>query len=480
MPNGMYAAVNQKYASLDAAVKFDVGTSHDTNADTVALYNFDNAQMDAQSIPNVFLRSSTSTDVSVSDSFSAIHIASLQQSMSDVKNILFYFTAVTDTNSVFDPSAVQQVYVPEVSHDMSMVETKHFQVYYEPPFANAVPGAVEKLDTVFNEDQWWNYNPTITRKIRIYLVTSSDEGWATAHRTPESTNKDSGGIQSPSNYSVSVVRPTGTNDPNEILGTVAHEFNHDSATYELSALNENTRPDLDNQEVSGHVTPMMFVMGQAWALQYYQNQLSALLAPPVDPITIDWSEYTGNNFLNLTPQQWSFHYDKLGSLEYYIWLHYGADKAREIDYAMYSNNRVLAPVVQSELGYPFEQVVQGWYKWLSSNSSTQPGSQSGAFSLMFPTSDGQVFQFSGVQLDFSRNIQLPSDYSGIMLLDSQGNSVPISYLEVANKGTGLNVVSHSLQSGSTYTVIVAPNRIRDLNGNTYPQQIKVSFTVKLS
>ncbi|GGJ10866.1 hypothetical protein GCM10010885_20140 [Alicyclobacillus cellulosilyticus] len=211
-----YLAVNSKYTQLDAAAKFAVKLDpnpdqevHDADADTAALYNFDNAQMDAAGIPNVFIRTCESTEDAATDTFSNIKQKSLRNSMAIAKQLIFYLSAVTDPPAAFDPSKVQQVNVPEVGHTMSMVETSHFQVYYEPQFAQAIPGLVPMLDQLWDEDEWWNYNPNIARKIRIYLVTSSKEGWATAHRTSESTNEMTGGIQSPGNYSVSVVMPGG-------------------------------------------------------------------------------------------------------------------------------------------------------------------------------------------------------------------------------------------------------------------------------
>jgi hypothetical protein len=379
-----YLAVNSKYTQLDAAARFAVKLDpnhdkevHDSDTDTGALYNFDNAQMDAAGIPNLFIRTCDSTENALADTFSTIKQRSLRDSMAMVKQLVFYVSAVTDQPATFDQSKVQQVVVPEVSHTMSMVETSRFQVYFEPQFSQAIPGLVPMLDQIWDEDEWWNYNPTINRKIRIYLVTSSKDGWATAHRTPESTNATTGGIQSPGNYSLSVVIPNGATDPNEVVGTVAHEFNHDAATYELMKVYGNvktftvgniinqTRVDLDNQECSGHLTPLLFSPnydGPQCIARYYSSIFRLFQAP--DDSVVDWNTYNGDNFSKMKPDQWFPHYDQLGSLYTYIWENYGPEKAREICYAMYSDSRNLQNIVQSDLAVPFKQVEDGWYSWM--------------------------------------------------------------------------------------------------------------------
>ncbi|SPF36615.1 hypothetical protein SBF1_1640007 [Candidatus Desulfosporosinus infrequens] len=272
-----YIAVNAKYPQLDAAarfaVKFDSNYSsvvHDSDADTGALYNFDNAPMEVAGIPNAFIRTGDSTGDSAADTFATIKQQSLQDSMAIAKQMVFYESAVPYQSAAFNSSAVQQVQVPEVGHAMSEYDTTHFQLFWEPQFNQAVPGLVSMLDQVWEEDEWWNYNPIIDQKIRLYLVTTSPEGWATAHRTPGSANETSGGIQSPGNYSVSVIMSDGATDANQIIECPAHEFNHDAATYNLmkvyghttSFANGNiitqTNCDLDNQECSGHLTPLLF------------------------------------------------------------------------------------------------------------------------------------------------------------------------------------------------------------------------------
>ncbi|GGJ08491.1 hypothetical protein GCM10010885_17020 [Alicyclobacillus cellulosilyticus] len=265
-----------------------------------------------------------------------------------------------------------------------------------------------------------------------------------------------------------------------IVGTVAHEFNHDAATYELmkvyghvttftqSNIINQTNADLDNQECSGHLTPLLFApnyIGPQGMAVYYSSIAS--LFDAADDSGVDWSLYDKDNFSNMTPDQWFPHYDQLGSLYTYIWETYGPEKAREICYAMYSDDRNLQNIVQSELALPFRQVENGWYSWMK-----------GAF-------DGKggiaqkIFRFPGAEVKFDKAIQLPASTAGITITDPQGNQVPIHSIQIGElDNSGLFVLSWSLQKGVVYTLDVQPNTVQYASGGwADPQEIKFTFMV---
>ncbi|MDQ7093930.1 Ig-like domain-containing protein [Desulfosporosinus sp. PR] len=487
-----YIAVNAGYSQLDAAARFATKLDscyssevHDSDADTFgSLYNFDNAQMDVTKIPNAFIRMCDSTEDSAADTFETIKQQSLQDSMAIAKQIIFYVSAVNDQPASFNSAAVKQVQVQEVGHTMSEYDTAHFELFWEQPFDQAIPGLVPMLDQVWDEDEWWNYNPVINQKIKLYLVTSSQEGWATAHRTPESTNATSGGIQSPGNYSVSVVMSNGSTDANQIIGCPAHEFNHDAATYNLMKVYHNvtsfangniikqTNCDLDNQECSGHLTPLLFApnyVGFSGVVQYYSS-ISDLFQAQNDS-NIDWSSYIGDAFQRMTPDQWFPHYDQLGSLYTYIWENYGPDKAREICYAMYADSRNLQSTIQTELNVPFQQVEDDWFTWMktcnSNSSNTNTNSPLGL----------HVFN-QGFEYIFSQGIRL-SGNNVITITDPQGKQISLDSISFSEAdSSGLTIRSSSFQKGVVYTVNIQPNAISYVTGDSAdPQGMNFTFSV---
>jgi hypothetical protein len=478
--------VNSCYEQLDAAARFSVKLDanydsevHDSASDAEELYSFDNAQMDTAGIPNAFIRTCDSTDVSASDTIAAIEPQSLQNSMAIVKQMVFYVSAVTDKATTFDSSAIKQVKVSEINKTLSEYDTEHFQLIWEPQFDMAIPDLVPMLDQLWDEDEWWNYSPSIGKKIRIYLVTSTDEGWATAHRSVSSANES--GIQSPGNYSVSVIEPNGDADANSVIGCIAHEFNHDAATYNLMKVYHNvtsfktgnmvaqTTCDYNNQECSGHLTPLLFSPGRngtSWVTQSYST-ITGLFQASSDS-GIDWSSYKGDAFQKISEAQCVPHYDQLGSLYTYIWENYGPDVAREICYAMYSDSRNLQAIVQNELGVPFQQIEDGWFAWMKSSIDNPTSSH--------PT--GLHTFDTDFEYEFSKTIQLPSKDT-ISITDPQGHQIPIDNIYLSEPdSSGLFVKFGSLQKDILYSVVIQPDAIHYASGGSAdPKGIKFILSV---
>ncbi|MDQ7096991.1 Ig-like domain-containing protein [Desulfosporosinus sp. PR] len=92
------------------------------------------------------------------------------------------------------------------------------------------------------------------------------------------------------------------------------------------------------------------------------------------------------------------------------------------------------------------------------------------------TANNMVFQFQGINVDFNRNIVVPTDWSGIQLLDGNGQAVAIDRVNLTNYPNELQIYSKALLNSQTYTLVIAPNTISDTEGNKYTQEIQINFS----
>lgn len=366
---GVYDAVGIQYNNLHTSVaKYN---THLTDVGENVNYPFgNNYEFSTKGIPSVFIRYAESND-SFNDTFKNVNKASLVDVINHVKNVLGDFMKATITAEipvVFDSSKVTKELVPSIKETLNVFETDHTKIYWEDSIpTSAIQDLVKSADNVYAQDLWWNYTPDVTAlgKVKIYIVDGWDEGYIVTNRTDKfGTGEKSGGYQSFTDFSIGIVR----NSENvsggnyDLVSTFAHEFNHVSA-------NKNglqRQVEYDNQESSGHVYAFTTSTGNSvqGTINMFKSYVSEL-APGYNVASIDWSEYTGENDKKLTnPTQWNIHYNRLASLEYYIWQTYGAETARDIQYTFYQNPRPsVQSVLETKLHKDFNTILNEWHNF---------------------------------------------------------------------------------------------------------------------
>jgi hypothetical protein len=359
--NAIFNSVDKNYTALHDAVSKVGGTMIDTGSDINYPFG-NNYEFFTKKIPSMFIRYGENLD-SLNDNI--VKADAINKVKDHITKIISNLLPDNQDNVVFDSSKVKREYVASIDETLNVFETKHTKIYFEDNFTEAVKQAVAKLDSIYESDMWWNNNPKLpNEKIKIYCVNEWDEGWEVTNRTDKKgTGEQSGGYQSFTDYSISIVRLDVQTSANEIYGTFAHEFNHVCANYNITAHGADS--DTDNQEISGHVYAFTVGMNLNESLKPFYKQSVAELNPGTDLSKIDWSEYTGNNNSKLTNSvQWNNHYNRLASVEYYIWETYGAEVCRDIQYEFYLNPRPsVQSVLEKKLKKDFNNIIKEWYNF---------------------------------------------------------------------------------------------------------------------
>jgi len=354
--NKIFNVVDSKYTELHTAIS--KGQEYVLDTPSEVNYPFgNNYQFFIKGIPNVFLRYGENLD-SLNDNI--IQPVAMTKVKNHIVNII---TNLVPKQTPIDPTTPTKEYVASINETLNVIETKFTKLYYEDNFTQAAKLAVPQIDTIYESVLRWNYNPIVpNEKLIIYCVDDWDEGWIVTNRLDKKgLGEHSGGYQSFTDYSLSIVRLEEQTSPNEIYGTFAHEFNHVAANHALSG--NDSMSDMDNQEISGHVYPFSVGMSLDGDLKSVFKSLVSDLASGNDVTKIDWTEYTGDNNQQLTNQdQWQIHYDRLASVEYYIWRTYGEELCREIQYEFYKKPRPsVQSVLESKLGKDFNTILKEWY-----------------------------------------------------------------------------------------------------------------------
>lgn len=98
------------------------------------------------------------------------------------------------------------------------------------------------------------------------------------------------------------------------------------------------------------------------------------------------------------------------------------------------------------------------------------------FYIKSELSNDKIYTFPGANINFSHDIVVPSDLSGVQLLDSGANPVPIDRVSTTIYPSELQIYSEAIQIGQSYMLIIAPNTISDTAGTLYPNEIGFTFT----
>lgn len=350
---GIFNSVDKQYTSLhDAVVKMNaniIDEGEDVNYPFGNNYEFYN-----KGIASMFVRYGDNLD-SLDDN--AIQPQAITKVTEHIEGILFYLIPVEDTTLTFDASKVTSSYIASIDETLKVYETKYVKLYYEDNFSQAIAEAVKTIDKVYAEVIWWNYNPELpNEKVAVYCVNEWEEGPIVVNRSDKIGNgEQSGGYQSFKDFSLSIVNISASvTTANDMISTFAHEFNHVCANHSLHAHDSDS--DTDNQEISGHVYAFTLEGDTKF---YYLNNVKELNMGTILP-DINWDEYTG--MVRIPSDQWTAHYDKLASVEYYIWKTYGKLKCRDIQYKFYDDPRPsVKTVLETELGKSFEDIIREWY-----------------------------------------------------------------------------------------------------------------------
>ncbi|MBU3097677.1 MULTISPECIES: Ig-like domain-containing protein [Clostridium] len=353
----VFNAIDKNYTALHNAVSKSGEYVFDLPSEVNYPFG-NNYQFFKKNIPSMFIRYGDNLD-SLNDNNIQI------DAMAKVKtNIINIITNLVPKQVVIDPSQPVKEYVASIDETLNVVETKYAKVYYEDSFPQSeVDKLTKDADAIFINTLWWNFNTIVpTEKVKVYCVDGWEEGPLVINRTDKiGTGEKSGGYQSFKDYSLSIVRNSeNTQGGNyDLVGTFAHELNHVIANHTLTAHDSDS--DTDNQEISGHV--YAFATGINADLKSYFKATVPQLAVGTDVSKLDWSEFTADNNKNLTTSaQWQAHYDKLASVEYYIWKTYGKEICREIQYEFYNSPRPsVQSVLESKLGKDFNTILKEWY-----------------------------------------------------------------------------------------------------------------------
>jgi hypothetical protein len=102
-----------------------------------------------------------------------------------------------------------------------------------------------------------------------------------------------------------------------------------------------------------------------------------------------------------------------------------------------------------------------------------------SFEIVYPISgDDNTYHFKGINIDFNRDIQAPTDWSQIKITDSNGVEIPIGDVRTIISANELQVYSNLLETGNYYTIRIPTNTISDLDGNKYDRDIEIRFKVE--
>lgn len=100
------------------------------------------------------------------------------------------------------------------------------------------------------------------------------------------------------------------------------------------------------------------------------------------------------------------------------------------------------------------------------------------FELISPQENGAIYFFRGINLNFNRDLMVPTDWSGIQLLDSNGTELSIGKVRTTISPKELQIYSPSITNGE-YTLIIAPGTVSDTDGNLYDKEIHINFSVRI-
>lgn len=359
------------------------------------LYNFNNTVFESKGIPNAFFRGADSVNA-VQDTVQKINVMALDKHIRTIEDIIDQFIDDPNYALYVKPSTVQpddqgKVYVPEVNHQMSYFSTKYFDVFYEADRWENSEGLARKIDRVYEKIAWWNYFPQNNERIKVYYTNSYKDNWATAHRTPEPQNINSGGLQSPENYSISIIYlPNVKQDLADSLGTIYHELNHNLATYKLKELGYGNRYATEVQEIQGHADNYET---QEVGYNFLRFSLKEILQKPLS--SIRWDRYV----TELEPgKELDTTYNQSASLIFYVYSKYSEDKGREFAYRMYTeDNKPLDRIVFETLNVSFDDFIAGWYDWFNGREVKTPSFKKDSYSP--PKNDISVSDTKGTSSD---------------------------------------------------------------------------------
>lgn len=419
---------------------------------TSELYNFNNPYFESMGVPTAFIRGADSINAN-KDTASSIQISSLKQNIATITDIVNQFINDDRQATYVKPSNVQadgmgMVYVPEVGHKMSFFSTRYFDVYYEADRWLQPNELKSKLDQVYEKIAWWNYYPQDSERIKIYYTNSYDDLWATAHRTPEPQNKQSGALQSPDNHSVSVVYlPNTKQNLVESISTIYHELNHNLATYKLKALGYGNWFNTEVQEIQGHADNYE-TKDQGY--RFLANSLSSILNKPLADIR--WDTYT-------TPlevgKELDTTYNQAASLIFFLYSNYSEDKGREFAYRMYTeNNKPIKDLVEETVGVPFQTVIQQWYDWYRGKPISISSFKTTAYvPPIIKQQNGDIGTSSGVNANGTK-------YKGNLVWTTKTSTdLKITSITATKKGTDIVFsISYTSAKKRSLLLFIPPNK----------------------
>ncbi|AWI03105.1 M28 family peptidase [Clostridium drakei] len=372
--NGMlFNAVKKEFTDLHDTIAKQPGI-HLTDTGADANYPFGNSyDFASKDIPSAFVRFGETSD-SLKDTISTIDINKLGTVINEIKNVITQYpysgTSTTpdtpsDTPIKFDSSKVGHELVPSTNKTLNTYETKYTKIYYTDNFAGSVQAAIndsDKVDKVYEDTLWWNKYPTLpNEKLKIYCVNQWDDGWIVTNRMDKKgTGEKGGGYQSFTDFSLSVVRldTEGADKEDDFCSTIAHEFNHVCAIH--NPVSFNTDSDMQNQEVSGHV----YAFGGPSMKWNYKRLVPGTTNKAVYTNLSYWDEFNGGKITD----QYETLYNKLATIEVYIWAKYGQEKCRDFQFDFYDGPQVtLDDTVKKELNIPLQQLLDDCYNWYQQN-----------------------------------------------------------------------------------------------------------------
>lgn len=456
--NMYIAAAPKSDSTIFQSVSKIITATEDSNSTFLNLGFMDVSSFKARNIPSMWLRSSVSETDSSKDTIETIKRETLTQSIIYMKEIVGDYQANT-LKATFVPSNVTTELNADINKNLFVYETEHYKFYYEEPFSTVISEVVNVSEIIYENVMWWNYYPTVNQKIRVYLVTGYEDSARVVHRTDKyGQNEGNQGVQQPKELSLSIVSGAAGAKvvTDDVIGVLAHELNHDLASQkEFNANKQLSSKDTDNQEIHGRVYPYTVSSLDS------KFMFKSFIADELNDIsTINWDDYTGDNYLRTTKismDEWRQYAIRMSTFEYFIWQKYGRDTARSMEYDFYNNDKISFKEVLAMEKLDFSSIIKDWKDWYE-NGSVNGGVNSGTDAA--PTTS-QVFSRSGTSkiveiTKFQKNNPVIKNLSGLSLIVDDKN-IQASF-ELTKFNT-IVIFADGLEGKVNFKVIIKPNTI---------------------
>ena len=314
-----------------------------------------------------FIRdTNTWVDNSLTDTFGQVSKNGYDEGLKYLKDLI---KRIIDNNEKLDsiefnynPNKIKTVYENEAGRNISYIESKYFNVYFDDEFKQELDeNYLREIDIIYERISKFNYYPSIGQKIKLLNLSSGSEAAKIAGRTDliDNPGRAGGGFSSFDRPVIYCVQPN--------FGTVSHELNHLMVNYKISDGKNGVLEECQGQSFLVYYNENKYVEDVS---ELINNNLTNHEAPKLIENAknykgiLDWDVYIVNKD---DPYGWQNSYRTLGSIYSFIKYNFGENSARRAIYRNYDSVKDIQTNLVDDIKVDIDLFLQGWSNWMASS-----------------------------------------------------------------------------------------------------------------